>query len=677
MYNNNEELMVFLNRRKFESQSNRLVYDKEIMDGYKYYWGFEPKPFANGGSGVVDRFVYDQTLGMISQLKDTLVTDNKVVRFTPLNASMGRAAKEATYHINREIIQGNDGINLLTTAIHTALLNKCAYLQPYWVNSTKDEEVYFDNLTPDAVAMMAMEMDEVIIESEDEETGLQSGKAIKIVDNSYLKIDTIPFEHVYIEPSADSFDSANYICRKITKLRSEFEEEGIVIPDDAVLDESDNDTLFNHVRSEYMNIEMLENRLDEGTSYVSLYLHYARMEHKGKYGLWCFLTSLYTVISEELVEMTPIAQIQPLPNPLAIYGESLPDITKDVQIMKTFILRGLFDNIMDSNHPTVLAMRNQVDIRQLMNKKPNRIILADSPNSVTFFKNQPLTNEVSLANQIIQQMGDTRTGLSNAAQGLSDSVFKNDNAYATVEAVINQALQRTKNIASNIVNGGFTKLMILCYHIARTNDTKVYETNIDGRPITYSPSNWPEVMDISVDASISPVDKAARLAKLKEVNALIASSPLVQQMQLFGPEQQFQLLIDQIKSMNIDNVNDYVLPLEMGQPVQPDPMTTAEKETNIGVLKSTIAVNEANAQKAAAQAQDIARKAQFDEEVKADEETRANQEFAYKQERDGVLDAFQERSLLQKDKELWIKEEEIRAEAYLEKTQRRGVGLGN
>lgn len=685
-YDNHQELMVYLNRRKFESQDNRLNYDQEIMEGYAYYWGYEPKPYLEGSSTYVDRFVYDQVMGLVAQLKDTLITADSVVKFNPLDSSMGRAAKIATYHINREIIQRNNGVNLLTGAIHTALLNKCSYLHPYWVNSTREEETYFDNLDEVDVNLMSQTVDEVVIERTDPETGLMSGYSVSTIDTSHLEIDEIPFEQVYIEPSASSFDTANYVCLKLTRLRSDFENEGIEIPDDAVLDESDNDTLFNYVRSDYMNIEMKDNRMDESTSYVTLYRHYAKMEYQGQYGIWSFLTSLYTVIDAELIDVIPIAQLQPLPNPLGIYSESVPDITKDIQEQRTFIMRGLQDNIMDSNHPTQTIIRNQVDPRAVMNKHPNRVLIVESQNAIQTFVNRPLTQEIGLAKQIIQENADTRIGLSNAAQGLSDDVFKNDNAFATVSAVMNQALQRTNNIASNIANGGLTKLMSLCYHIVRQNDEKVYNATIDGRPVQYSPSQWPELMDIYVDATISPVDKAAKLRNLKEAQLLLQNSPIVQQLQLVGPEEQYQMLAEQLKAMNLYGINDFVKPLEAGQQVPPNPADDLANQN----IAADVRVKNASAAEMENKAKIILDKFKFEQASTANKDSLEEKKFYHQQGRDGVLDELEEhkseqgeraldlkeRELLLKEQELKLLEQKYRLEGYLENKQHRPVGIG-
>lgn len=679
-----EQLITFLDRKKTEAQTNRTIYDREIWDGYDYYNGKKPLQTVKGGSEAVDRFVFGQVKGLTAQLRDTLVTSDSVVKFSPLFADQGKAAKTATYHINREIIQANDGYNLLNTAVEAALLNKCSYLHAYWVEETKEVESYFDNLSEDDLIAESLAYDEAIVEEEDEETGLLSGRFIVYEDNSHLKIDHIPFEHVYIEPSADSFSTSNYICRKITKMRSEFEAEGIKVPEDAILDESDNETIYNFVRSDEMNLEMREFNRDEETSYVSLYLHYVRMKHKGKYGLWSFLTSLKEIISEEFVEIIPIAQIQPLPTPLAIYGESIPDITKDIQVQKTFILRGMFDNIMDANHPRVKALKKQVNIRALMDRRPDGIIPVDSMGAVEVFQSRPLTNEATLASQLIQDAADTRTGLSNASQGLSDSVFKNDNAYATVEAMVTQALQRTMNMASNIVNGGFSKLMLICYSIVRDNDQRVYTVNLDGRTIQYSPSQWPSRMYVQTDASVSPTDKVAKKQSLDQLDEMIKNDVSLKGLQLFGPEEQYQLFVDRMKARNILNINDYIKPFEMGQPAQPDQMAQAERQAAMELTQSTAMVNKATAQKLQVESQQVATETQFEQEKASNEYNLDVRKQEFAEERAGALDDIEERRMeleelkleLEK-KKLILKQQELQLEGTLEAQQNRPVGLGD
>jgi len=237
----------------------------------------------------------------------------------------------------------------------------------------------------------------------------------------------------------------------------------------------------------------------------------------------------------------------------------------------------------------------------------------------------------------------------------------------------NQALQRTKDIALNLAHGGFTQLFKQCYKEIRENDTRTYNININGRPVQYSPTQFPEAMDVTVDTTISPGDKASKAQAMAALLAMVNQVPAVSQLNLFGPEQQYNFLHEYAKALNFDNLGSFMLPLEQGQPNPPDPNAGVQVE----LVKSDIMLKQAQAMQAQSVAQkngaDVqldTQKLIFEQQAKASEDDLKEKSLSFEQDRAAVQDT------ISRDK-LTLEKMKLGIEAQLEASQKRPVGLGN
>ena len=667
------ELHAYLEERRVLAESMRAGYIKQIQDGLLFYDGLLPEPFTKGGSSYVDRTVYDQVKGVTSQLNDTFMSADSVVKFKTKQPQMEVMAKVATHHINQVVLKQNNGYNMLRSAIHASLKEKACYLMPYWVKSCEWVEEEVTELSEEAIGVLSMNPD-VEFDILKDENGIYSGTVSVKMDTSTLQVDQVPFEQVAIDHNARIYEEANYICRRINKIRGIFLEEGVKVHKNATF--VDDHLSLKVYRdpdgaTSYLSISN-DDKESALRDYVTVYEHYIKMKLKGKFSWWKVLTDSIHVISKEEVDGHGIVRLEPLPAPFSIYGDSIPDITKDIQTAMTLLIRGMFDNIQYTNHPQVLALEGQFDKRDLLNKQPNGVIQIKTPQAIQYVAPQQITPSVQLLYSMVSSARDTRTGLSNAAQGLDDTIFKNDNAYATVQAVQTQALQRTKDIALNLAHGGFTELFKQCYKEVRENDTNLYNTVIDGRPVTYSPSQFPELIDVCVDTTVSPSDKAAKVQAMNSLVAMINQLPVTQQMQLFGPEEQYNFIHSYSKALNFDNIGSFLKPVEMGQPTQPSPMEMAQAklaESEVALKQAQAMKEQSIAQKNGMDVQLDTQKLMLEQQFKTTEAQLKDKRLSFEQDRAAVQDS------LEKEK-LNVEKIKAGAEIQIESHQKRAALIG-
>lgn len=670
----NEELHVYLSDLQSEAESSRDSFLQENIEGLQYYHGRLPKQHASGGSKWVDRTVYDQHRGVSAQLGDTFANADSVVKYSTQNPQHQMFAKVATKHVNEQILQKNNGYSLIRRAIQACLLEKASYLMPYWVESTTTERIDVVGIPAEAVAVLNSDPTVIAIELDNDDE-LFSGYYEIEHDTSHLAIDVVPFEAVSFEPTARSIYDTTYMVRKINKLRGVFLEEGIKVHEDARFSD-DNEPMMDSLRTREtaVNVGYDYSEKDPNREMVSVWEHYIQMKLDGQFGWWKVVADSKDIISKEKVSGIPFAMLTPLPTPFTIYGDSIPDITKDIQQLRTFTVRGMIDSVMQTNHPRYTAMKGQYNKQHLENNKPNGIVEIQSPGAINLLPVQPVSNEINTLYQMVQQAINTRTGLSDAAQGLDDSIFKNDNAYATVQAVMSQALQRTKEIALNLAHGGISDFMMICYETIRENDKNTYQTVIEGTPFEYSPSQWPEVIETRVDSTISPVDKIARTNALRAFKMEADTMPAVKELQLTGVQQQFNYLHKIGAALNLTqgDISDLLLPLEAGTPPQPNPIQQIEvqkAQAELGLIQANTQLQAASAQKVVADITLDKGKLMFEQQKAAEDDQRADEALRFQQEK--AADEI----TIARDK-LMLEREKIDAEISLEINQRRAVSIG-
>lgn len=675
------DLWGYLEGRRILAQNNRIGAENEILVGLEYYQGAKPEKQTDCGSEYVDRTVYDQVQGIQAQLGDTFFDAEQVVKYSTRRLELQPYAIMATQHINREVIQRNDGIVNLRRAINASLLEKASYLMPYWVEDEDTIPFVYNNLAEEDLETLKGRDDLEIEEIEKVSVQSQFGSAeafnvrgFRTIDTSYFSFDVVPFEDVAIDHNCDSWSEATYLCRRIEKHRGELLDEGIEVHPDAC-QETSGESVINRDRTSYSYSSVTDDDTKEALrDYPTVYEHYIKMELFGEYSWYQILTDSIGIIGEpERVEEHPLCMIQPLPAPLTLYGDSIPDITKDLQELMTFIERGVMDNIQNINHAPVFALRGAYNIDDLEERGPDSIIEIESLGAITEWQHAPVTNEISLLSSIAQTAKNTRTGLSDAAQGLDDAIFKNDNAFATVQAVQSQALQRTKNIAKNIAYGGLTEFMRKSYKIIRDNDTNQYVDIVDGNQVQYTPSEWPKVMDTKVDATISPVDRAAKAQSLVQWRQGISDLPAVAQNQLFGQQQQVNWAFKLAKALKLedDDIGMLLLPLQQGQPLPPNPMSQIELEAakaNVQVLASQAFENQARGQNYSAQAQAEIGKMTFEQQRAAAQDDLEERKQTFAEDRAAQQDILE----LKKHQ---LREFEVGADAALTATQKRDISV--
>ncbi len=575
-----EELYEWLEDRRNLAEANRAGYIQEIIEGYEYLNGNKPEKTTKCGSSYVDRTVFDQVQGVNAQLQDSLLTSESVVKFKARAFELQPYAVMATQHINREVLQRNRGNSLLAKVIETATLEKASFVMPSWIEETSKIPFTLEDATEGQVAQAAKNplLEITSIEEFEVEDGTQLNvRGWQYIDTSHPVLTQFNFEEVAIDHKADSLWDAEFVAIRSDKAMGEFvEEDEIEVHEEATYKAPEYWAGMRLVRNRNKGSydELTDDDATLDRKLVTVNDYWFKKKLGDRYGWWNVKADTVGIIGQpDPVERCPLVVFEGMPSSTTLYGLSIPDITKDIQVSRTMLKRGLFDNMMNINHPQVIGVKGQINIESIRNRKPDSLVIENAPGMIRDWQYQPITNEVNLLSSLVSQDIDTRTGLSNAAQGLDDNVLKNDNAFSTVNLMMSQALQRMKRVSLNFAQG-LVDLNESLYNLIKDKDKRSYTDIVNGTQVTYSPSDWPDRMDVKIDSTISPSDKAVKAQNLMEWWSVAQQTPVTQGMQLITQSEQvnFLYLLAKARNLDEDDISFIMKPLAMGQPAQPSPM---------------------------------------------------------------------------------------------------------
>lgn len=667
-----DEFVQHLNMMFDAAAKNRGAIEDDVVEGIAYYNRERPKQFYKDQSNWTDGSVRDQLQSAVAQLRDIFTSSDSVVRVTVKNShNMPFINNVITDHINNVLLNENEGFELITAVLFESLLTCAGVTKTYWQENKKVTRQTFDHISGDAIAVLNEQADNVVIEKE-EDDGTFTGYCEIVNDKSGLVTEFVPFENFYMDSRASSINKTKYCAEAITKTVAEWEELGVTIEEDDDFEVAINKDRIDAIRStreDWSKEDRSDQAKELGINDVTLVEHYVRMKRNGFYGCWRVLASRNRVIQAEPVEKPPYSAFRPLPLPNVYYGESFPDILKDIQDAQSIIMRGTFDNIRDAVDPSIIAVKDAYNPRSLLNRRKGRVIEVEDPTAISPFKERMFDSAaVGTAQAYIQQQRDERTGISALTMGMDANVFKNDNAYATVQTAMTAAMQRMKYIGLNLAQGGFKNLFALIYEILRENDTNTYTVSVEGQDLQYSPSQWPEYFEVKVEGELSNAEREARGQKIMNLYGILNQDEELKTVQLFTPQEKLMMLRDYCRAAKLD-VN-YIKPLTAMQIPQPDEYELRMKEAQVGVAEGERMVKESTAMLNAAKAGETKGRFDLDQVLQADEMRLKYRKQDFDERRAGVQDAI-------KTDEAMRKRDESSAEMILEALQQRPVAIGD
>jgi len=519
---------------------------------------YEGKPYGNerkGKSAIVSRDIKKQSEWQHASIIDPFVSTDKIITCTPVTYEDVKAARQNELLLNTQFVRKFDRYNFMTKAVKVLDMEGTVVIQTGW--DYQDEEVEVER---EVVSVDAFGNQVVTIKKVTETIVKKNQPTAKVCRN----------EDVYIDPTCmDDMDNAQFVIYRY---------------------ETDLSTLRQDGR--YKNLDKVaKEAAKDDTDYIPEDTTFFRFEDTPRrklvvYEYW----GNYDVNNDGIAEPIVCAwvnniiirlQSNPYPDgkppfivvpfnsvPFQIHGEANAELIGDNQKVKTAVIRGIIDNMAQSNNGQVGIRKGALDV---VNRKKwlagQNFEFNGSPNDFWQGSYNPIPGSafdmIGLMNNEIESL----TGVKSFSGGITGNSLgaTATGARGALDATSTRRLNIVRNIAENLIKPLMRKW--IAYNAEFLDEEEVIRvTNEEFVPIRK------DDLEGKIDIAISVSTAEDNAAKSQELSFLL---------QTVGPNEDPAIrreIMAQI--MELMKMPEQAKRIREYQP-QPDPMEQQLKELQL------------------------------------------------------------------------------------------------
>lgn len=570
-------------------EDSTLSPDRE--ENLEYFYGDTPavenvdEDGEATSSTVVSTDVRDTVMSIIPSLVRIFCSPEHIVFCTPNHEGQEELAKQQTEYLEYIFWEDNPGFLLIHDMLKDALTTKTCVAYWYSDNDTEILTQEYQNVTQEQIQLLISENETIeILEQEPHPTmpGVFSKLVIQWEEEKPVTVvEGVPLDEFRVSRDAKSVDKATLIGFDTMKRKGELVAAGY---DPEVLE------LYTGATRSYSPDRIFRNSgLDEQNVLEDLGVRYGeyfiRIDKDGdgieELRKICTIGDDHLILSDYPVQWATFSVGCPDPKSHTLIGDCPADLVKDIQRIKTNMLRGSLDSLAQSIWPRTVFNETLVNVDDVLNEEIGAAIRTRGNPSETVMSitHQFVGQPVFAMFDTMERLRQTRTGISDASKGLDPRALQST-ALTGVDAIISGAQERIELIA-RIFAETFLKPLFkgLLREISTQNNPKRV-VQLRGKWTNVDPSTFDPTMKISVNPTLGKGSDQSRLMALNVVKQ--AQETIITQFGIsnpaVGPEQYMNTITDMMAISNIKNVNRYFKPITPevmaaieATPKEPDP----------------------------------------------------------------------------------------------------------
>lgn len=501
----------------------------------RYFDGESDIGYEEGRSKVVSTKVRDTVRNIKPSLLRIFMSSENAVEFKPKNPQSVPMAEQATQYVNWAFNESG-GYKLLNDAFHDALVKKNGVLKVWWDESDAGEIFTYDNLTDEEYMVIASEPEIEILEHSEEiyieineMTGVEYERKeheLKIMRkrrDDRLCVKSVPPEEFFIDRNATCIEDAYVVAHRTEMRVGDLVAMGFDFEDvydlDSLSSGSTNSDMEIYERKGYIEDDTDENQADPSMKLVLVTEAYMRIDAEGTgvpmlYKITCGGTN-YKVLDYELWDEVPFAVFEVDPEPHSFYGRSIADLVINDQDAATSMLRGILDNVALTNNPRTEVLDDMVNMDDVLNNEIGAVVRSRQIGSIAPLTVPFIAGTTLPALQYMDDLTETKTGVSRASLGLDPDTLQNTSATAAKLAA-NGGQAQIEVIARNLAETGMKRLFKLMLKLLVKNSQEETMMRISGQFIPVDPRVWDTTMDVSVNVGLGTGQQDVKLATLQQ-----------------------------------------------------------------------------------------------------------------------------------------------------------------
>lgn len=507
----------------------------------QYYKG---EPFGNeeeGRSQAMSMDVRDTVQAMMPSIMKMFFAANNVVEFAPNGPEDIENAQQATDYVNYCLTRDNNLFNECYSTFKDALIRKNGIMKVWWDTEKNVTTHYFTGLDEATFSVLqsdpTVEVKDVEITYGETMTETPMGMVdqiqpatydctvVRTVEKGRLRVQSVPPEEFLIDRRARSIETAEFVAHRryvtvsdLVKMGYDFDE----VQDlgfETLDDFEGNPETFDRNPQAFVQITGRTDTTSRKVLYIEGYV-YVDMDGDGIAELCrvCVAGSANKVLHWEPCDFIPFVDFCPDPEPHTFFGMSIADVTMDIQLIKSNILRNTLDSLAQSIHPRTGVVEGQVNIEDVMNTEVGGIIRMRAPGMVQPFVMPFVGQQAFPMLQYMDELRENRTGISKAASGLDANALQSS-TRAAVAATITAAAQHIELICRIFAETGMKSLFRKSMQLIAKNQDAPRMVRLRNTFVPIDPRVWDTGMDVVVNVALGTGSNEEKMAFLGQVAA--------------------------------------------------------------------------------------------------------------------------------------------------------------
>ena len=509
----------------------------QISKSIRYYYGEALGNEVKGRSQVVSKDVADAVDWIMPSLMRIFAGDNDVVSFVPKNESDVDIAKQAHDYVNYLYNTKNNGFVNTYTVIQDSLLAKNGVMKHYYKESI---EVSFDNYTGlslQALEILLLEEGSELAAKTDNEDGSFDVKISKQETSRNLVIEPIPPEEFIIDTWSASINDATFVGHKRGIKRSDLIASGFDPDLVSDLNADGNSALRGGngnaiLRARHSLDDAQRNSFstpeDSSQEEILVTEGIVQVDFDGD-GIAERRRIIFTedtILLNEEFDEPMFTDFRSHIIGHKFYGLSMYDQLKDIQKLKTTLMRNILDNMYTLNNGRFEVIDGQVNMDDLLHNKLGGVVRTKMAGALKQLDTpaMPVQNFTML--DYLDKIKDGRAGVSDTTKGMDGSVLHSNQASGAVSQLMSAAEQKQELIARILANS-FAELFSNIYKLTVLHQDEEEVFQVSGNFVTVNPANWRKNYDVRPVAGIGnnrSTEKEMAAQKMMQLQQMIVSN---------------------------------------------------------------------------------------------------------------------------------------------------------
>ena len=517
-------------------------YDQEFsakrIKALDFYLGEPLGNEVDGKSQVISQDFADTVETIIPSLMRIFTASDKYVRFAARTAEDEPRADQASDYVNYIINHDNPGFRIFSHWFRDSLMYGLGVVKYYYDDTTTVEEAEYENLTEGEIALLLANPDVELISQRENMTTIigDDGEDVEVVESYNLKlrikktsgrirIENVPAEEFMFNRRAKSLEDARFVCHRTTMTVSDLVSMGY--------DQDEIETYAGHPQLEVEQERQVRfGDIESGTETapsdpsqreVAVYdtVMLVDFDDDGvaeRRRILSIGDSGSYILENEVTDNIPFAVISPIMMPHRLVGRSIFDLTEDLQVIKSTLMRQYLDSTYLTVNPRTIAVEGMVNFDDLLDSTAGGIVRVRQPGAVQTLSGQGVELDVHPIIKKKNEVKESRTGMSKASQGLDANALQSTTASA-VAATVRGAQAKLEAYARSFAETGVKDLFRGILKLVADFQQQERIVRLRNTYVPVDPREFDSEFDVIVNVGLGTADDEQKIAFIQAMMA--------------------------------------------------------------------------------------------------------------------------------------------------------------